>query len=274
MYGTVRYVRGWSMRSVLVKSVLVTIVAMFGSLAIASVVMTLQGQELDPNALLLSFLCPLLIAWPASAWGYWQRERMRQVHEDLSAAHDALADAHRMLAQAHARLADRASRDAMTGMLNRETFLKEIEALHESGQAGSLLIIDADHFKSINDTHGHAVGDAALVEIAAAIGRSAGRGVVAGRIGGEEFAACIPTGNPWPQAAVAEAIRSSVASTRLTGADGRPISLTVSIGGATFTPNRTLGQVLREADGRLYAAKNGGRNMVVTCPSESARAAA
>jgi diguanylate cyclase (GGDEF)-like protein len=262
------------MRSVLLKSALVTAAAMLGSVAVAAAALAFQGQALAGNALLLSFMCPLFVAWPASAWSYWQRERLRQVHEDLAAAHDALADAHRMLADAHARLADRASRDAMTGMLNRESFLKAVEDEHGAGRAASLLIIDADHFKAINDTHGHAMGDAALVAIAAAIGRYAGRDVITGRIGGEEFAACIPAGHPLAPAAVAEAIRAGVADLRLAGADGRSIPLSVSIGGAGFTPRQTLGQVLRKADGRLYAAKSGGRNNVVIGAPEVVRTAA
>jgi diguanylate cyclase (GGDEF)-like protein len=251
------------MHSVVLKSGLVTVAAMVASLVVAAIAMGLQGEPLAGNALLLSFLCPLFVAWPASAWNYWQKERLRGLNGQLAQAHDDLAEAHRMLAEAHARLAARASRDAMTGLLNRESFLQTVDSLHRDGRAGHLLIIDADHFKSINDTHGHAVGDAALVEIAAAIARGAGAEPVAGRIGGEEFAVCVPVGHGRSDAAVAEAIRAEVAGLRFHGADGRAVALSVSVGGAAFQPHLPVGSVLRQADKHLYAAKKGGRNNVV-----------
>lgn len=252
------------MRSVIIKSGLVTLVAMVASVGVAAVLMGLRGQVLGGDALLLSFVCPLVVAWPASARNYWQKQKLKGLNGDLAQAHDALAEAHRRLAEAHARLAVRASRDAMTGLLNRESFFQSVECRHRDGEACHLLVIDADHFKSINDTHGHVVGDAALVDIAAAIARAAGPDVVAGRIGGEEFAVCIPAGHDRSDAAVAEAIRAEVAAIRLRGPDGRPVALSVSIGGATFSPHLAVKAVLRLADKRLYAAKNGGRNNVVT----------
>jgi len=252
------------MRSVFVKSGLVTLAAMVASVGVAAVAMALQGQPLAGNAFLLSFICPLFVAWPASARNFWQQKKLKRLNGELAQAHDALAEAHRMLAAAHARLAVRASRDAMTGLLNRESFFQAVECRHREGEACHLLVIDADHFKSINDTHGHAIGDAALVDIAAAITRAAGPDVVAGRIGGEEFAVCIPIGHARPDTAVAEAIRAEVAAIRFLGSDGRPVSLSVSVGGATFSPQVPVATVLRLADKRLYAAKNGGRNNVVT----------
>lgn len=262
------------MHSVIVKSGLVTLAAMVASVGVAATVMAMQGQPLAGNALLLSFVCPLLVAWPASARNYWQKKKLKSLNGDLARAHHALAEAHRMLAAAHARLAVRASRDAMTGLLNRESFFQAVECRHRDGEACHLLVIDADHFKSINDTHGHAVGDAALKHIAAAIARAAGAGAVAGRIGGEEFSVCIPTGHGRTDREVAEAIRTEVAAVRLLGPDGRPVVLSVSVGGATFAPQLGVGSVLRLADKRLYAAKNGGRNTVVTGPPTGVSVAA
>jgi diguanylate cyclase (GGDEF)-like protein len=266
--------RGRSMRSVFLKSGLVTLSAMAASVGVAAVVMGLRGEVLGGDALLLSFMCPLFVAWPASARNYWQKKKLEGLNGELAQAHDDLAEAHRSLADAHARLALRASRDAMTGLLNRESFFQAVECRHRDGEACHLLVIDADHFKSINDTHGHAVGDAALVAIAAAIARAAGPAVVAGRIGGEEFAVCIPIGHGRSDAAVAEAIRAEVAAIRFLGSAGRPVALSVSVGGATFSPQLPVGTVLRLADKRLYAAKRGGRNNVVTGAKHSVSYAA
>ncbi|RST87452.1 GGDEF domain-containing protein [Aquibium carbonis] len=262
------------MRSVVLKSGMVTFAAMVASVAVAAVAMGLQGQVLEGNALLLSFLCPLFVAWPVSAYNYWQKRNLTHLHDQLAQAHDDLAAAHRSLADAHARLAMRASRDAMTGLLNRESFFQAVEGAHRDGEACHLLIIDADHFKAINDTHGHTVGDAALVAIATAISRAAGAHLVAGRIGGEEFAVCIPAGHARSDVAVAEAIRAEVAGLRFLAADATPIALSVSIGGATFAPRLAVSSVFQLADKRLYAAKSRGRNSIVTGASVASSVAA
>lgn len=260
------------MRSVVLKSGFITLVAVAASVVVTTVIQGMQGQLLDGNALLLSIMSPLFIAWPVSGWTYWQKDKLRRLNGELARAHDDLVEAHRMLADAHARLADRARRDAMTGLLNRESFLQSVEGLHREGRAGHLLIIDADHFKAINDTHGHATGDAALVDIAAAIARAAGADLVVGRIGGEEFAVCIPAGQGRSDLVVAEAIRDEVAGIRFRSADGQPVNLSVSIGAAPFSPRLPVGVVLRLADQRLYAAKRNGRNNVVTGGRSSAAA--
>lgn len=260
------------MRSVVLKSGFITLVAIAASVVVTAVIQGMQGYLLDGNALLLSIVSPLFIAGPVSGWTYWQKDKLRRLNGELARAHDDLVRAHRMLADAHARLSDRARRDAMTGLLNRESFIQSVERLHGEGRAGHLLIIDADHFKAINDTHGHAVGDAALVDIAAAIARAAGAELVAGRIGGEEFAVCIPAEHGRSVSAVAEAIRAEVAAIRLRGAEGQPLALSVSIGAAPFSPPLQVGAVLRLADQRLYAAKRGGRNAVVTGAQSSAAA--
>ena len=99
-------------------------------------------------------------------------------------SHDELATAHAELARAHAMLAEQAIRDPMTGLLNREAFFDRLKSAADATHRGLLLIIDADHFKAINDTYGHESGDRALVEIASAIARGATTDALVGRIGG------------------------------------------------------------------------------------------
>ena len=98
----------------------------------------------------------------------------------------------------------------MTGMLNRESFFAALEGSRRKSDRGALLIIDADHFKKINDNFGHLTGDAALLEIAAAISRAIRVGDILGRIGGEEFGAFLVGASDKEAIRVAERIRREV----------------------------------------------------------------
>ncbi|APH70819.1 GGDEF domain-containing protein [Aquibium oceanicum] len=251
------------MRSIVIKSGLVACASAIASLIVAAVVLTTQGMAVDRTAVLISTLCPLLIAWPASARGFLQKYRIEDAHAEVARSHEQLSRAHAELAEAHARLAERASRDAMTGLLNRENFLKAVEAEAARRRAGVLLIIDADHFKAINDNHGHETGDAALVEIARAITRKAGAGSVSGRIGGEEFAVHLPGFDMVSALSTAEEIRREVAATRMVTPGGDTVKMSVSIGGAELGDDMTVAQALRIADHRLYKAKRTGRDRIV-----------
>lgn len=167
---------------------------------------------------------------------------------------------------------DRLSRrDALTGVLNRRAFDESLEFLHGScGRKGalmSLLAIDVDHFKSVNDRHGHAVGDATLVEVSAAIQSEASRrNDVVARYGGEEFIVMTDGMTSNDSVELAERIRRAAAECRiqLPGELASEEKITVSIGvicqvpSATFTTRR----LLEEADLALYRAKREGRNRV------------
>jgi diguanylate cyclase (GGDEF)-like protein len=151
----------------------------------------------------------------------------------------------------------------MTGMLNRETFFAALDGSRRKADRGALLIIDADHFKTINDNYGHLTGDDALLLIAAAIERGVRGGDVLGRIGGEEFAAFL-VGATEPEARrVAERIRREVELVRFRPVDERTVPLTVSIGGITCGESATVSELRRAADRRLYEAKHRGRNLSI-----------
>ncbi len=152
------------MKSVILKSGLIAVASALASFAVATVAMAVTGGAVDGNALILCVACPLLVAWPASGWMLYQGRRLRAAHRELTRAHTELAAAHR-------RLAEKSKLDEMTGMLNRETFFAAIEGTRRKSDRGALLIIDADHFKKINDNYGHLTGDDALLEITAAIAR-------------------------------------------------------------------------------------------------------
>ncbi len=243
------------MRKVLLKSTLVTLLCVVASVLAAATVVPALGGIVDGNAWMMCVVCPLVTAFPASTYTFWQGARLRR-------AHDELAHSHAQLAAAHAALAERARRDDMTGMLNREAFFSQLEATRGTLGRGILLIIDADHFKSINDTFGHPVGDAALLEIAAAIAGGVRAGDVVSRIGGEEFAVLLPKATAVVAASIAERIRGSVERIDFRPGSGPAIRLTVSVGGVRCPPDAETKDLVRMADEKLYAAKNAGRNRV------------
>ncbi len=172
----------------------------------------------------------------------------------------------RALARARDEMAVMATTDSLTGVLNRGAFTMMVEAYlaramqTQSGSAGSLLVIDADHFKSINDDYGHSAGDDALRAISARI-RSALRSTdLVGRIGGEEFGVFLPAANGDQALLLAERIRAEVRSIPFPGTDQRQLS--VSIGGVTFHNEGSYDRLFKVADHCLYAAKDSGRDRV------------
>ncbi len=156
--------------------------------------------------------------------------------------------------------------DELTGLANRRKFgeelARELERSRRFGLELGLLILDIDHFKRINDTRGHPVGDEVLAGIAAAIGMSLRNIDLACRYGGEEFALLLPATPGQDAVVVAERVRSAVADRPL-GPDG-DIHVTLSAGVAAYPDDgETAGELIRIADMRLYAAKQGGRNRVI-----------
>lgn len=175
----------------------------------------------------------------------------------------------RELAIANHKLTVLASTDSLTGLANRGAFAAAVEARlagsRENGAAtsGTLLVIDADNFKNVNDRYGHDCGDEALRCIAAAIRSATRSDDVVGRLGGEEFGVYLADGEN--AAVVAERIRMAVQAVRF-APRGRTCDLSVSIGGAETGPRSTFALLYREADARLYEAKRSGRNRVVMAP--------
>jgi diguanylate cyclase len=172
----------------------------------------------------------------------------------------------RELAIANHRLRELASTDSLTGCLNRGAFTRILDDfLHGRGAAetptGALLVIDADHFKSINDRFGHHSGDEALKVIATAIRASLRRDDRLGRLGGEEFGVFLPGADLAQASLVAERIRKMVNAVDFVAA-GEPCDLSVSVGGAAFARRMSFGELFRIADERLYTAKKTGRDRV------------
>ena len=157
-----------------------------------------------------------------------------------------------------------ASTDALTGQGNRRALDvllgHQMVIAQQTGQAFSVLMLDIDYFKKINDEHGHSVGDDALRAFALRVREHLRQGDVCARYGGEEFVVVLP-GAPLAKALeVAERVRQSVAHTPLLTTP--VLHATVSIGAATLEPDQTLEALLQAADTAMYAAKRGGRNQV------------
>lgn len=168
-------------------------------------------------------------------------------------------DTMKKMEQAVSQIRESVQYDGLTRVLSRSHFL---DLLRSSKDDGYLLLIDADKFKLVNDTHGHAAGDDALVHLANAIEWSAGSDALVGRLSGEEFAVFIPNANRAVAHDRAEAIRSRVARYPLYF-NGKEIDLSVSIGGVKRFAGEPLREALTPADKCLYAAKDRGRNTIV-----------
>ena len=149
--------------------------------------------------------------------------------------------------------------DMLTGTLNRNHFLDSMRA---SQSAGPIMIVDADHFKAINDRNGHAVGDEALRIMANAIQQCVGDAGIVGRLGGEEFGVFLAGKSDIEGHACAADICDAVRRLHPMIA-GHTVPLSVSIGCAFHRPNRVIGHSLKQADDLLYRAKAEGRDQAV-----------
>jgi diguanylate cyclase (GGDEF)-like protein len=170
-----------------------------------------------------------------------------------------------------------ADTDFLTGLMNRRSFLSAAEdALQFSRRYKrqmATLMIDIDHFKKINDTHGHAAGDEAIKQIAGIIGRAIRTTDKAARFGGEEFVVLLREIDQQTALMLAERIRTTIEATTIQSEAGA-ISATVSIGFALLDANdRDVQDMIERADQGLYVAKKTGRNRVVQSPNPDARTA-
>lgn len=251
------------MKQIVLKAAAASVLAMLASFAIVMTVVPAVGGVVEGNALLMTLLCPLLTAFPASFHLFRQKKVLATTLDELKVAHDELADAHLQLAEAHARLSERARYDEMTGVLNRAAFMSALNNSRRRTDRGLLLIIDADNFKHVNDTHGHQQGDAALQLIAEAIRQSVRASDIVGRIGGEEFSVFLSGAEVEEGLVIAERIRLAVEALQFSPGDGTYLPLSVSIGASRYHRPLTWSQIMREADSRLYEAKRRGRNRVV-----------
>lgn len=162
-----------------------------------------------------------------------------------------------------------AETDALTGVANRRYFMSQAERAFVDAQAGgpsfAVVMLDIDHFKAINDTLGHSIGDEVLLDVAQACRQALRTSDCFARFGGEEFVALLRGTDGADAAATAEILRKTVAT--LAFENRTPPAVTVSLGVASYLANsESLHDILNEADRQLYAAKAAGRNRVMAAP--------
>jgi len=192
--------------------------------------------------------------------------RLARLTRDLARKKAELEDANRQLAIANVRLRALSYLDGLTGVANRRRFDEALEeACAESNEAGtplSLVLIDLDHFKKLNDSQGHLDGDEALRAVASVLAeQTESRGGLAARFGGEEFAWLLPGVTLEAAKAEAEMLRVKIRDARIRHAAADCGIVTASLGvasGTTLTP----AALIAAADAALYRAKSGGRDRV------------
>jgi diguanylate cyclase len=163
-------------------------------------------------------------------------------------------------------------RDPLTGLSNRHGFQRAADALTSADLNGvALLAADVDHFKAINDTHGHVIGDKVLLKIAEILRTHIKADDVASRLGGDEFAILLPGMSLSEAAKLAEQIRVSVSRTLISRSDGSEYAgeVSLSIGLAVGEKHDTLETLRHRADAAMYKAKDAGRNRVSLSASAS-----
>jgi diguanylate cyclase (GGDEF)-like protein len=195
------------------------------------------------------------------------KEALAQLTSEYKALQETLDEERRLraeLSQALARQCQAASTDPLTGLYNRRAMdqqLSEIWNGHGSAQL-SVLLLDIDHFKHINDTYGHPRGDQVIRQVAEALRRCLRAGDSAFRYGGEEFLVLLPNTTLEGAMKVAEAIRGRIESLHQIARHADPVPCTVSLGVAACTEQDDRDSLFRRADHALYQAKHLGRNRV------------
>ncbi|NCC28209.1 MAG: GGDEF domain-containing protein [Gammaproteobacteria bacterium] len=198
-------------------------------------------------------------------------ERMGNLAIEMSRLVRDLRNTNRELALANETNQALARKDPLTNLANRRFFMErfddEIARARMSGAPLSLIMMDLDHFKQVNDRFGHAGGDLVLVAFTGLLQSRVRAGDLPGRLGGEEFAVFMPDAGLQAAVDVAERLRTSLATLRPLDADYR---ITASFGVAEHRPDEDADALLGRADDLLYRAKSSGRNQVVLEPTAAA----
>ncbi|OAM77160.1 GGDEF domain-containing protein [Devosia elaeis] len=220
---------------------LLTAIAIVLSIVITNVIMETFSQGINVQGLIVSIVTPAMLGGPSIGFIIFRQEQLRIVNE---------------------RLRKLATYDWLTDCLNRGAFTTDVSAaLNAANAPCALLVIDVDHFKAINDNHGHDRGDDALRLIASTLRETAGPDLPIGRLGGEEFGIFLPRAKAGETARLAEKLRLAVGRLAV-ATDGNICPLSISIGGATMHGPTDFRTLYRMADACLYQAKSAGRDRV------------
>jgi diguanylate cyclase (GGDEF)-like protein len=248
-----------------------TVYAMVSFGALPKTFVTEYGIQLGSAAEMIFLSFALAYRW-ASLRGENERiarEANEQLEHRVQVRTSELSAALDQLGEANARLREFSSRDGLTGVYNRRHFDQVFDPLlrgcEADGRACSLLVADLDHFKRVNDQHGHLAGDDCLRVVAQTLLACSAEGAVVARFGGEEFIVLLPGADELSARRAAETVRQRIASQTIATDGGAIVQLTISIGIATATiaSGVDAAMLLRRADEALYEAKRAGRNRIV-----------
>ncbi|MBI5110339.1 MAG: diguanylate cyclase [Rhodocyclales bacterium] len=193
-------------------------------------------------------------------------DQLSQLRSDLYQSNHALEQKNADLAAAFERLNELATHDELTGASNRRVMVErlELQVAYKSryGTPASLIMLDLDHFKKINDRHGHSVGDLALQVLVRTVQGELREGDILARFGGEEFLILLPLSAADAARQTAERLRCAIAAIELAADQGR-VRLRASFGVAELATGEVVADWLRRVDLALYQAKDSGRNRVV-----------
>lgn len=232
------------------------------------------SSHTDWTATLLSILCVSIFTWLIAEGAYTRAHKLYHTREQLRQSEQALKTANKALEQRlaenmtlHALLYEQAQHDPLTGLYNRRyldsALPREIARCTREGQALSLLLIDVDFFKKINDAHGHQVGDEVLKKLGQLLGQGVRATDIACRFGGEEFLVLLPQMSCESAFERAEQWRQEFANSP-TMLGPLQVAATLSIGLATFPQDgKEPQELIQHADQAMYQAKALGRNRVV-----------
>ena len=164
------------------------------------------------------------------------------------------------------RMSDLAMVDELTGLKNRRSFFDDIESViagsRRRGKPVAIALLDLDHFKDVNDTHGHSIGDEVLREVARRIEDTLRQEQIVGRIGGEEFVVLLPDTSPQQALIAVERVRKAIGDTPVAVSESGQVVVTVSGGIAPLMDGMTVAIAMQQADKAMYRAKALGRNRV------------
>lgn len=204
----------------------------------------------------LAIMVPWGISIPLSLYMSKQRAKLVGVMNRLKLTQGKLRRANKALEH-------RANYDGMTGLPNRESFFASLEQLRSDDVDNVLMIVDADHFKNINDNYGHPIGDKALILIAEVFRKTLRKSDLVGRIGGEEFGIFLPDTSEAEGQIIGEMIRHEMENTIFEPHKGIRHVITVSIGLTNTSQPCERAVIMGRADAALFTAKRRGRNQVV-----------
>ena len=229
------WVRVWRRTTIIVA------VSSLASLAVAEIIMLVLSQGLNLAGAAASLALPVILGGPVMFYTQLRSAQLAETNRKLEAL---------------------AATDWLTDCLNRRAFTTKVDTVLDGSRNGNtLLVIDADYFKTINDRFGHHRGDEVLQLIAEAIRGNVRAGDLVGRLGGEEFGVFMHGADCVLARHIGERIREAI-NALFVRSDGIAQRLSVSIGGATFHGRIDFAELFRMADRQLYEAKRRGRNRV------------